>query len=257
MKILVCGDWHGDTNWARKMVRRAVENDSKVIMQVGDFGLWDHEVEGFNYLDALNDECRKYGVKVYFVAGNHENWDRLDWYEKNNPKTYAGLTVIRSHIRYTGRVKRWRMDGKWFQAVGGAVSVDKGGAHRKPGVGWWPQEEIPERVVYGLEKAGRQSDYLLTHDAPTCAPFRFRLKNDPDSERHRNLMNRIGRAVRPNLWFHGHYHTWMENYPFMHQTGYASVYGLDMNGDFYSSVVLDTSNDSVQTMTGKVIEFEQ
>ncbi|QNO12607.1 metallophosphoesterase [Streptomyces phage MulchMansion] len=251
MKILVCGDWHGDTAWARKMVRRAVEHDSKLIMQVGDFGLWDHEVNGFNYLDALNDECRKHGVKVVFVAGNHENWDRLDWYEKNNPKTYSGLTVIRSHIRYTGRVKRWSVNGKWFQAVGGAVSVDK--QHRKLGKSWWSQEAVPERVVYGLEKAGRKSDYLLTHDAPTCAPFRFRLKNDPDSEMHRQLMNRVGAVVQPTIWFHGHYHTWMENYPFMHQTGYSSVYGLDMNGDFYSSVVLDTENDSVQTMTGKVI----
>ncbi|QNN98428.1 metallophosphoesterase [Streptomyces phage LilMartin] len=251
MKILVCGDWHGDTAWARKMVRRAVEHDSKLIMQVGDFGLWDHEVNGFNYLDALNDECRKHGVKVVFVAGNHENWDRLDWYEKNNPKTYSGLTVIRSHIRYTGRVKRWSVNGKWFQAVGGAVSVDK--QHRKLGKSWWSQEAVPERVVYGLEKAGRKSDYLLTHDAPTCAPFRFRLKNDPDSEMHRQLMNRVGAVVQPTIWFHGHYHTWMENYPFMHQTGYSSVYGLDMNGDFYSSVVLDTENDLVQTMTGKVI----
>lgn len=254
-KIVIAGDWHGDTNHARKVVRMAAENGIKIVMQVGDFGFWTHEVDGFNYLDALNDECRKHGVKVYFVAGNHENWDRLDWMEKNNPKTYAGLTVIRSHIRYTGRVKRWNVGGKWFQAVGGAVSVDK--RDRKLGKDWWAQEQIPERVVYGLEKAGRQSDYLLTHDAPTCAPFRFRLKNDPDSEMHRQLMNRIGAVVKPKIWFHGHYHTWMENYSFMHQSGYSSVYGLDMNGDFYHCVVLDTETDSVQTRTGKVIELEQ
>lgn len=253
-KIMICGDWHGDTPWARKMIRLAADNGVKVIMQVGDFGLWDHEEDGVTYLDTMNEECRKHGVKVYFVAGNHENWDRLDWYEKNNPKTYAGLTIIRSHIRYTGRVNRWAVDGKWFQAVGGAVSIDK--AYRKAGKSWWSQESIPERVVYGLEKAGRKSDYLLTHDAPTCAPFRFRLKNDPDSQIHRELMNRIGRVVQPKLWFHGHYHTWMEAYPFMHQNGYSAVYGLDMNGDFYHSVVLDTETDSVQTRTGKVNELE-
>lgn len=253
-KIVVAGDWHGDTRHARKVVRMAAENGVKVIMQVGDFGFWEHEVDGFNYLDALNEECRKHGVKVYFVAGNHENWDRLDWMEKNNPKTYAGLTVIRSHIRYTGRVKRWAVDGKWFQAVGGAVSIDK--AHRKLGKSWWAQEAVPERVVKGLENAGRQSDYLLTHDSPTCAPFKFRLKNDPDSQMHRELMNRVGRVVKPKLWFHGHYHTWMENYSFMHQSGYSSVYGLEMNGDFYHCVILDTENDTVETRTGKVIELD-
>ncbi len=248
--IMIAGDWHGDTNHARKTVRRAAAMGAKKIMQVGDFGFWTHEEDGVTYLDALNEECRKHGVKVYFVAGNHENWDHLDWLERNGAKTYNGMTVIRSHIRYTGRVKRWSFDGKWFQAVGGAVSIDK--ASRTLGKTFWLQEQVPENVVKGLENAGKASDYLLTHDAPTCAPFRFRLKNDPDSQKHRELMNRIGKVVKPTLWFHGHYHTWMENYGFMHQSGYSSVYGLEMNGDFYNYVVLDTDNDSVQTATGKV-----
>lgn len=253
-KIMICGDFHGDTAHVRKVIRLAADSGIKIIMQVGDWGYWDHEVDGINYIDAVNDDLRKHGIKMYFVAGNHENWDRLDWMEKNNPKTYAGLTVIRSHIRYTGRVKRWAVDGKWFQAVGGAVSVDRN--RRKLGKDWWSQEAVPERVVYGLEKAGRKSDYLLTHDAPTCAPLKG-LKPDMDSQIHRELMNRIGRVVQPTLWFHGHYHTWMENYPFMHQNGYSSVYGLEMNGDFYHCVVLDTETDTVQTRTGKVISLTE
>lgn len=240
------------TAHAKRMVQIANRKNIKVIMQVGDFGYWEHEADGVTYLDTVNEECRKTGVKLYFVAGNHENWDRLDWMEKNNPKTFQGMTIVRSHIRYTGRVKRWKVDDRWFQAVGGAVSVDRGGAHRKLGVGWWAQEQVPERVVYGLEKAGRQSDYLLTHDAPTCAPFRFRLKNDPDSQMHRQLMNRIGAVVKPKLWFHGHYHTWMEAYDFMHQSGYSTVYGLDMNNTFYNHVILNTDDHSVETCTGKV-----
>jgi DNA repair exonuclease SbcCD nuclease subunit len=249
MRIMIAGDWHGDTVHARRIVQIAARKNIKVIMQVGDFGFWEHESDGFNYLDALNEECRRHGIKVYFVAGNHENWDRLDWMEKNNPKTYQGLTIIRSHIRYTGRVKRWKLDDKWFQAVGGAVSIDK--KSRTLGKSWWAQEAVPESVVKGLENAGRQSDYLLTHDSPTCAPFKFRLKNDPDSEMHRQLMNRVGKVVKPALWFHGHYHTWMEAYDFMHQSGYSTVYGLDMNGEFYNHVILDTDDDSVTTCTGK------
>jgi hypothetical protein len=255
MKILIAGDWHGDTRHACKTVRRAKAAGAEIIMQVGDFGMWDHEIEGFNYLDGLNDECRKNGIKVYFVAGNHENWDRLDWMEKNNPKTYQGHTVIRSHIRYTGRVKRWRMDDKWFQAVGGAVSIDKAG--RKLGKSWWAQEAVPESVVKGLENAGRVSDYLFTHDSPTCAPHKFRLKADLDSQMHRQLMDRVGRVVQPKLWFHGHYHEWYENYDFMHQRGYSSVYGLEMNGDYYNYVILDTSDDSIMTATGKIINLSE
>ncbi|QDF17354.1 metallophosphoesterase [Streptomyces phage MindFlayer] len=252
-KVMIAGDWHGDTLHARKTVRRADAMNVRKIMQVGDFGYWEHEADGFNYLDALNEECRKYGIKVYFVAGNHENWDRLDWLEKNNPKTYNGLTIIRSHIRYTGRVNRWRFDDRWFQAVGGAVSIDKN--RRKLGKTWWAQEAVPERVVKNLEIHGKQSDILLTHDSPTHAPFGFRLKDDPDSTAHRQLMDRVGRVVRPTLWFHGHYHTWMENYPFAHQLGEAGVYGLEMNGMFYNYCVLDTDTMAVQTATGKVNEL--
>ena len=255
-EIMICGDWHGDTRHVRKVIKKAHDMGIKTIMQVGDFGIWTHHPDGVTFLDVMNEECRKWGVKVYFVGGNHENWDHLDWHEKNGPKTYAGLTILRSHIRYTGRVKRWSVDGKVFQAVGGAVSIDKGQPHRKPGVGWWSQEAIPERVVYGLEQAGRRADYLLTHDAPSCAPFK-RLKDDPESTAHRQLMNRIGRVVQPKLWFHGHYHTWMENYPFMHQTGYTSCYGLDMNGDYYHYVILDTETNAVHTATGKINIYEE
>lgn len=253
-KIMICGDWHCDTRHVRKVIKQAHDMGIKTIMQVGDFGLWTGEPEGFGYLDTMNEECRKWGVKVYFVAGNHDDWNDLDWMEKHHAKTYAGLTIVRSHIRYTGRVKRWAIDGKVFQAVGGAVSIDK--STRVLNKDWWAQEAIPEKVVYGLEQAGRRADYLLTHDAPSCAPFR-RLKDDPESTAHRQLMNRIGRVVRPKLWFHGHYHTWMENYPFMHQTGYTSCYGLDMNGDYYHYVVLDTETNAVHTATGKINIFEE
>jgi hypothetical protein len=249
---MICGDWHGDVRHVRKVIRLAERKGIKTIMQVGDFGMWTHEPDGVTYLDVMNEECRKFGIKVYFVAGNHENWDHLNWIEQNNPKTYAGLTIVRSHIRYTGRVKRWGMAGKMFQAVGGAVSIDK--AYRTLGKSWWAQEAVPVGVVKDLEKSGMQSDYLLTHDSPTCAPFGFRLKNDPDSQMHRELMNRIGRVVKPKRWFHGHYHTWMEDYSFMHQSGYSSVFGLDMNGTFYHYVILDTATNSVETATGKVIE---
>jgi hypothetical protein len=254
-KIMICGDFHGDTGHVKKVIRRASQMGIKTILQVGDFGWWCHEADGFNFIDTVNEELRKHGIKMAFVAGNHENWNQLDWMEKNHPKTYSGLTIVRSHMRYTGRVKRWSIDGKVFQAVGGAVSIDK--RHRKLGRDWWAQEQIPEKVVYGLEQAGRRADYLLTHDSPTCAPFGFRLKDDPESEAHRQLMNRIGRVVQPKLWFHGHYHTWMEAYPFMHQTGYTQCYGLEMNGDFYNYVVLDTETNAVQTATGKINEFEE
>lgn len=258
-KIMVLGDVHGQTQWLRNVVKKAKRNGVEKILQVGDFGIWTHEEEGHRFLDSVNEELRKNGIKLYFLGGNHENWDHLNWWEKNNAKSYHGHVFVRSHILYTGRVNRWvwgeKGSEKVFQTVGGAVSVDK--AHRKVGKSLWLDEEIPERVVYGLEKANRPCDYLFTHDAPSVVPM-TRLKDDLDSTRHRGYMDRIGRATRPNLWFHGHYHNWME-YTFVHTEGndYAFVYGLDRDFQFYNYVILDTETDNVETATGKVVEHEK
>lgn len=254
MKIMVLGDSHGQGQWLRNKIYWAKRNGISKIIQVGDFGLWDHEEDGVRFLDWTNEALRETGVKLYFLGGNHENWDHLEWYEKNLPKNYVGHTYIRSHILYTGRVKRWTWGDKGvekiFQAVGGAFSIDRAG--RKVGKSLWLQETIPERVVYGLERADKQADFLFTHDAPTCVPMSG-LKVDADSQAHRQLMDRIGKVVQPSLWFHGHYHKWME-YSFLHQSGYSFVYGLDRDYQYYSYVILDTDTGNVTTATGKVIE---
>ncbi|UGL63178.1 phosphoesterase [Streptomyces phage Bartholomune] len=247
MRVMVLGDTHGFTVSARRMVDVAKRKKVEKIVQVGDFGYWPHESDGTTYLDALNEKLRQHGLKLYFVGGNHENWDWLDWHEANAPKTYEGFTEIRTHIRYTGRQHRWMWDHKWFQAVGGAVSIDK--QWRTAGKSWWKQESIPVSVVTKLENAGKQSDYLFTHDAPSCVPM-SNLKPDADSAAHRQLMDRIGRVSQPTAWFHGHYHKWME-YSFMHQRGYSFVYGLDMQDTPYQYVILDTEENSVETGTGK------
>ena len=249
-KIMVLGDTHGSGKWLGDKIRWADKKGIKKIIQVGDFGLWDHDEDGVRFLDYINEILRSTGIRLYFLGGNHENWDHLEWYEKNLPKDYSGHTYIRSHVMYTGRMKRWAWDNKYFQAVGGAYSIDR--AHRKVGKSLWLQETIPDNVVYGLEKDNRQSDYLFTHDAPTCVPMK-NLKIDIESEMHRKKMDQIGRVVQPNLWFHGHYHQWME-YSFMHQSGYSFVYGLDKDFEHFSHVILDTENDNVTTAANKTIE---
>lgn len=256
MRILVLGDVHGETQWMKNTIKLAARKKVDCIIQVGDFGIWTHEEEGHRFLDCTNDELRRTGLRLYFLGGNHENWDHLNWWEKNNAKSSRRHTFVRSHILYTGRVNRWvwgeKGSEKVFQAVSGAVSIDKN--WRTIGKNLWLDEEVPERVVYGIEQAGRRADYLFTHDAPSCIPMKG-LKVDLDSDRHRGYMDRIGRAVKPDIWFHGHYHKWLE-YDFMHQSGYSFVYGLDKDFTFYSHVILDTEANTVETATGKIVAHD-
>lgn len=237
-KVMVCGDWHGDTEWAVKMVHRAQTLGVNKIIQCGDFGLWDHDEAGIRYLDTLNEECRRKGVKVYFVDGNHENHDRLSWYDKHNPATPAGHVYIRSHVFHIPRGTIWGWNGRKFAGVGGGVSVDRAG--RTPGESWWPGEQLEDETVYTLRDV--KVDYLFTHDCPTVAPMR-RLKNDPESQIHRQRMNKVGRILRPHYWFHGHMHE-RYDYIFEHQEGGAEVFGLDMNREMHSWGILNAEDDT-------------
>lgn len=238
--VMVCGDWHGNGQWAIKKVNEAARLGLDHIVQVGDFGLWDHYENGVKYLDMLNEACRRTGVKVYWLDGNHENHDRLDWYVQNNPKNYTGHVYIRSHIFYSPRGNTWKWEGKTFMTVGGAVSIDR--QRRTPGLSWWVQEKLSVKDVMGITT---QADYLFTHDCPTNAPFRG-LFDDPESHMHRQIMNDVGRTVQPKVWIHGHMHD-KYVYEFQHQKGYSKVFGLEMDGEAFNSVVLNIA-------TGEIIQ---
>lgn len=230
--IGVAGDWHGQPDWAIKVVESAKRNDLDRIIQVGDFGLWDHQENGIIFLDRLNASCRENGVVVYWLDGNHENFDRLDWYRMNNPKDSMGFTFIRSHIRYSPRGHRWEWAGKSFMTVGGAVSIDR--HMRTPSRSWWEQEQFTDKELMGLTQ---QADYLFTHDCPTNAPFKF-LIDDPDSHIHRQRMDKVGRVVQPKVWFHGHMHD-KYIYSFRHQAGESDVIGLTEDGDTFNWGILN------------------
>jgi hypothetical protein len=116
-------------------------------------------------------------------------------------------------------------------------------------LGWWPEEALSGAEVHEAIMLGRRGpvDVLLTHDCPPSHPFdklipSFQSK-DVHSAAHRQNMGRIGRALRPRFWYHGHYH-WPADYQFEHQQGVCRVRSLDRDGNPIrtSTVVLDTDS---------------
>lgn len=265
-KIMVAGDWHGNTVWADNTVKIAHKYGARKIVQCGDFGIWTHDEDGHTYLDTLNHTARTLGVKIYFVGGNHENWDHLDWWEKNNPRTYQGHVIVRSHIFYIVSGTRWMWNDKWFMGVGGAVSIDREYRLKRersyktgprPRTLWWPQEQLSDEVLYKIENGPRRkTDYLFTHDCPTNAPFQFRLKNDPESQMHRQKMDRLGRAVKPDKWFHGHMHDKYDAYRFPMYESHSLVYGMRCDGCPDNWGILNTSDNTFTWNTDYVRMFK-
>lgn len=249
-RIMVAGDTHGNTKHVQMLIRRAASAKVDTIIVCGDFGIRTHTPAGHSFLDTINEDCRKHGIKIRFLGGNHENWDHLDALQMINPRDYHGHVYIRSHVRFIPHGTIWTFQNKRFYAVGGAVSVDKDWRiarermDHRPRSLWWDQEALTDEFVSGIEDAPpRNIDFMFTHDCPTNAPFRFRIKDDPDSHAHRQLIDRILKAVKPEYLFHGHMHEKYE-YDFPTYNSTTTVYGFECDGMYWSYGFLNLTTNS-------------
>jgi hypothetical protein len=183
-----------------------------------------------NYLYGLDKMSRvldRLGIDLHFLPGNHEDHTKLELLTRR-AKLFSteGHAQFRPRLFYTGRVSTWVWGGRRMAAVGGATSIDKENRlryKRETGTDiWWPQEVLsPEEI--GQARDIGWADVLFTHDAPVLNPFK--LKEDFDSHVYRQMINSVGLALRPKLWFHGHYHE-SASYSFRHDDGFCEVRSL-------------------------------
>ena len=203
-KIMVAGDWHMNTNHAYWCFQIAKNNDIDIILQLGDFGYWEHSPWGKEFLDALEDLSKKFGIEVFWIDGNHENHELLrSRYLKN-----VHIVRIRKGVYHIPRGETWEWDGVKFLAMGGAYSIDKDS--RFHGVDWWPEETIKYGDIMRGMDAGKV-DILVSHDVPAGGPLDEMLKSvgykhDADSKAQRELLRELCFVAQPDLILHGHYH---------------------------------------------------
>jgi hypothetical protein len=254
---MVLGDQHGSAHTFIKALTEAKHHPFRNIVQVGDFGLWDHLRKGVEYLDEINDALALYGRVCYALGGNHENWDHWNWYVENMPKDVDGFSIIRSHVRLAPRIHRWRWEGKSFQIVAGAASIDKDIRLMDEEAGgsrcWWPQEQITDAEIDSIP--ARETDYLFTHDCSNSTPWGFQLIPDFDSQIHRQRIDTVLRRLRPKAHFHGHMHhkyEWVNMLPPEGEGDYHPVhtYGLAHNDfrDTWGILNVETGDFRYQPM---------
>lgn len=252
-RLLVAGDWHGNSHWAIKALKHARLAECDTVLQLGDFGFWptvntDPQAKGF--YKGVIDYCRQSNLRLFWVDGNHENHQLL------NPG--LGNEVI----RHLPRGYRWQWWSKTWMAVGGGVSVDK--KWRRPNVDWFPEETLTaDQLEYCLRDGG--VDIVVAHDAPEEAHIPgihaaeklgkdedgnpvdsfFPIEQIQESWAHRGLMSEIAKATQPDFWFHGHYH---RRYNEVADVGGhpIAVVGLDCDGSHLNlNTVILTEKDLV------------
>jgi hypothetical protein len=242
-KIIVAGDWHGDREWALKVIREAKELPGygpRIVLHLGDFGIW-RGAAGERYLRELSRALDQADARLWFVDGNHEDFSMFPGF----PLTPDGSGWVTDQIFHLPRGHRWTWHGRTWLAIGGGVSVDK--SIRREGRDWWPEEEITDEQERDVI-AGGHADVLVSHDCPAGVVHSFPppppfwdLRDLAHSDAHRERLQRIVDAVQPSWCLHGHLHV---SYQRMRDFGYGpvEVTGLDRERTAGNFAVLDVES---------------
>jgi len=201
MSIYLIGDVHGDFEKILYF-KHIIENNKLIVL--GDFGLvWNNQSNtSLDILEAFNTE-------IYFLDGNHENFDMLEQYpiiEKHGGK----VSVIRKNIFWLRRGEIYNIDNNKILTVGGAFSIDK--CYRVEYISWWKQEEINfeeiQNTLSNLNKHNNQVDYILTHTCPNTLRekmFEFTTKkSDSNTDFFDYLVD--DKIINFKKWYFGHFH---------------------------------------------------
>ncbi|EGC03213.1 metallophosphoesterase family protein [Ruminococcus albus] len=211
--VLVTGDIHGCadigklTAKANPIQKEMTKEDFLII--AGDFGLvWNNDEEDLWWRKWLD----KKPYTTLFVDGNHENFDLLDDYEVTE---FNGGKVHRigESIYHLMRGEMFELQGKRFFTMGGAESHDK--EFRTLGTSIWTQEmPSDEEYIHAIEtldRIGWQTDFVITHCAPTPIQSEIAaMLGFPDvypSNRLTDFLQQVREKLEFRGWFHGHYHT--------------------------------------------------
>lgn len=232
MRILLAGDTHADVGHFAQLFNIAQDKNADNIFVLGDFGFWPNETVGKMFLRRVAHLSEKNDIPVYFLAGNHEDWDELDEREMQGNFDHQGFVNVYRNIKYAPTGLRWQWDGYSFMAVGGAYSVDR--KNRVKYVSWFPQETISDDDVANC--GTEQVSVVLSHDAPldvSTLPDTLH----PGSNQNRQQLQKILDATKPNIVFHGHWH---HKYYELAES-YRITIGLDCNqAPHDSTFLLDT-----------------
>lgn len=225
--ILILGDIH---NQWRNINFLISKYKPAIVLQVGDFGWWPkwHKTTKLTHGTARRDSMtgikqyvpfNQYGIrtgdtKVYFCAGNHEDWEDLNLKaDSYNPTPVE----VYKNVFYMPRCSTLDLpDGRRVLFMGGAASTDK--EWRRYRYDWFPEETITLSDVHNLPDT--EIDIVVSHTSPAYFKKELFMFSDDwrqsDSywlEKFRDpsclALDATFEKYRPKLWFFGHYHVHM------------------------------------------------
>ena len=224
MKIAFMGDLHGNHRYAQKAIHYAANQGADVVIQVGDFGIWNPHS---SFINTVSEAATRHNLQVFFVDGNHEDHPWLI----SQPVREDGFRVLHDNVAHIPRGTVWTWDGVTFMGLGGAHSVDR--QWRRAGVDWFPEETLTYGQAFEAGTTQHDIDIMITHDCPDRVeipgiagnPYGFPKEEIALAEKHRELLGYVVDRLQPSFLVHGHYHV---NYDDVRDA--TIIKGLDCDG---------------------------
>lgn len=164
-RVFVTGDIHGDLTRIIDFIKKFELKLGDSIIILGDFGIfWRKDEKNSEYLiNYYEKNCN--GVHLYWLDGNHENFDIINSWNLNKNYEYDNS----DHIHYCPRGFITFIDidcGDHIEArkalfIGGADSVDK--FRRIEHLSWWKDETITDNDIKDINGAYY---YVFSHCCP-------------------------------------------------------------------------------------------
>lgn len=234
MRVLVIGDTHGNTPWLTGYIYPlAAALNVQSIIQVGDFGYWEHLPAGVQFLDDVDAAGLETAIPLHWLHGNHDKYSLT--LQKYKHRDAEGFIQVRPWVLYIPQGHVWEWEGRLMRAFGGAYSVDKAyrlsledkhyrqarqreefrrGAGVKPQpvlstkeTLWFPEEEMTDLELDALLAANSEPmQYVFSHDKVRGSNPGWNRKDFPECLPNQDRLQRAMLAHTPNYWFHGHLH---------------------------------------------------
>lgn len=213
----IAGDWHGNTLWAVMALDQYAIAGITHILHVGDFGFgFGGGDRGEDYLRDIQNALVQNNQIIYVTLGNHENYVMISSFVNHPEMPGFVFNPDFPNILVATRGARWDWNDVSFVSLGGAASIDYEG--RTEGINWWSEERISLGDVYRTIEGGH-ADVMIAHDAPTGvnlfgshreARSQWSVEGLAYADQSRDMMRQAVDGVKPDMFFHGHYHHYLD-----------------------------------------------
>lgn len=205
MATFLKGDIHGNLFEIIDFINRFNLGKNDNIIILGDCGIaWRKDKKDLAQNIKLWNECGN-GVKLYFIDGNHENFNIL-----NSLPIENNMGKIADNIYHLRRGQVYEFENKKILVCGGADSIDK--YRRIENFTWWKEEAISQETINDIP-AGHY-DYVLTHCCPRSVFEKNRiylstlqfLDENKINHSSEDMLEQLKNKITFDHWFFGHYH---------------------------------------------------